>query len=264
MKEISILGSGWLGLPLALALKKEAYKLKIATASKERFEALQEKWTSVFQIKIDADFTTGNIQQFLEADILIINIPPDRSKPNQEQFASLIPFLEKSPIQQVLFVSSTSVYKKQNTWVKEDKELEDKTHLLYHSEQFFLKNKHFQTTVIRMAGLIGGTRQPGRFFAKSGRISNSKAPVNLIYQEDCIRVIQQLIQQNVWGEIFNACANEHPLKEDFYTKAAIEMGLEAPISDGLLEKNSYSIVDNQKIKTRLGLDFKKLTSSENT
>lgn len=258
MKKISILGSGWLGESLARALQKEGFVLKLSTTSSERLEVLQKKWDSVFQLNIQSKEVKGNCIDFLKSDILIVNITPNRTEPNQEQFAAFIPLLEQSSIQQVLFVSSTSVYYKLNKKISEDAGAEDVQHPLYLSEQLFLNNPHFQTTVVRMAGLIGENRVPGRFFSKSGRIQNSEAPVNLIEQEDCILIIKKIIEQAVWGEVFNACASEHPSKGDFYTRAARAIGLEAPFCDGKAEENSFNIIDNRKIRERLGVEFRSL------
>jgi len=60
---------------------------------------------------------------------------------------------------------------------------------LYRSEQLFHENTNFQTTVIRLAGLIGPGRNPARFFAGKTNIPNGNAPVNLIHLDDCIGFI---------------------------------------------------------------------------
>lgn len=250
-KTISILGGGWLGSPLAEALENKGFIIKVSTASKANYERLIEEGKNAFQVKIQSARVTGNaVQSFLEADILIMNITPNRDELEQEQFASLLPLIEASSIQNVLFVSSTSVYPNVNRRVLEEEGIEIKDHHLYRSEQFLSHNTHFETTVVRMAGLIGGKRHPGRFFQRTGRIKNANAPVNLIHRADCIQIILQIIEQDAWGTVFNACSDTHPLKKDFYPVAAKSIGLEAAKIE-IGTDSDFKIVDNQKIKRQL-------------
>jgi len=164
-KIISILGGGWLGGLLAEALERSGYTIKISTASEENHQRLIEAGKNAFQVNVRSESISGNaVQTFLAADILIINITPNREELDQEQFASLLPLIEASTIQKVLFVSSTSVYPNVNRRVSEAEGIEIKTHHLYRSERFLSDNASFETTVVRMAGLIGGERHPGHFF----------------------------------------------------------------------------------------------------
>jgi len=252
-KTISILGGGWLGIPLAESLEKSGYAVKISTTSAAKHQDLIARGKNAFQVNVRSKSVHGNaVPTFLEADILIINITPNREELDQEQFASLLPLIETSRIQKVLFVSSTSVYPNVNRSVSEGEGIEIKTHHLYRSECFLSDNTHFETTVVRMAGLIGGERHPGRFFRKSGWIKNGNAPVNLIHRVDCINIIEQIIEQDAWGSTFNACSDTHPLKKDFYPKAAKSIGLDAPKID-LKREGAFKMVDNQKLKKELQL-----------
>ena len=267
-KTISILGGGWLGTPLAEALEKKGYIVKVSTASEENHKRLMEAGKNAFQVNVRSGNVSGNaVQTFLEADILIINITPNRVELNQEQFASLLPIVEASSIQKVLFVSSTAVYPNVNRSISEEEGIELKSHHLYRSEQFLSNNTHFETTVVRMAGLIGGERHPGRFFRKTGLIKNGNAPVNLIHRVDCIKIMMQIIEQNVWGTTFNACSDTHPLKKDFYPIAAKSIGLDVPTVE-LEPESDFKIIDNQKIKKQLQLqlnypDLLELVKSDN-
>ena len=103
-QQISILGCGWLGKPLAVSLIKKGFWVKGSTTSEAKIPLLASKKIQPFLLSIDNITTT--VESFLTAEILIVNIP---SK-NIEGFKSLIPFIEKSSIQKVIFISSTSVY----------------------------------------------------------------------------------------------------------------------------------------------------------
>lgn len=65
---------------------------------------------------VDIRKISKSIQGFLQANILIINIP---SK-NIDSFRNLLEEIEVSDIEKVLFVSSTSVYEKLNVYLIRD------------------------------------------------------------------------------------------------------------------------------------------------
>lgn len=253
-QRISILGAGWLGASLATYLKDKGYTVQLSTASEERQQALQQEHPSVYQLKIQAEEVTGDWAAFSQAEVLIINITPDRSQPEKEQFAALIPLIEASPIQKVLFISSTSVYPNLNRVVTAAEGVEDQGHILYKSEQALQQIEGVATTVLRLAGLIGGERHPGNFFRHSGRVKQGDTPVNLIHRVDCLQCIHQIIAQDYWGQVLNACADSHPLKMDFYPTAAASIGAAIP----LVEQNgpvAYKIISNQKMKEELGIQL---------
>ncbi|BDS14787.1 Rossmann-fold NAD(P)-binding domain-containing protein [Aureispira anguillae] len=254
-RRISVLGSGWLGAALVAILEAKGSSVLISTTSSEKCNQLKGEGKQAFTIKVQSEEIIGDIESFLDSEILIINIPPNRAELEKEQFASLLPLIEKSSIQKVLFVSSTAVYPNLNRVLKEDEKIENKTHHLYKSEQLLLNNLHFKTTVVRMAGLVGGERHPGRFFRKHGVIRNAEAPVNLIHREDCLQIMLQIMLQDVWGEVFNACADEHPPKNVFYPTAAAAIGMPVPLCEAA-DSPSFKIIDNTKIKEQLSIHFK--------
>ena len=152
-----------------------------------------------------------NIQTFLQAEILIINIPVK----NRGFFESLLKEIEKSKIKKVLFVSSTSVYKDENRVISESDGLELAESPLYKIETLLRDSKKFKITVVRFGGLIGYNRNPGKFFSKGKLVQNPDANVNLIHRDDCIGIIGQIIEQQVWGQEFNCCTDTHLQKGSF-------------------------------------------------
>ena len=113
IRTISILGSGWLGLPLAEHFVMMGNFVKASTTSESRTSDVTSVKAEPFIIDIEK--LPNNIQTFLQANILIVNIP---SK-NIDGFSNLIQEIEKSEIEKVLFVSSTSVYEDINKTISE-------------------------------------------------------------------------------------------------------------------------------------------------
>ncbi len=181
---------------------------------------------------------------------MIINIP---SK-NINGFQTLIAEIEKSEIEKVLFVSSTSAYDNLNQPIDETMGCESENKPLSQIEALFRSSTKFDTTIVRFAGLIGYSRHPGRFFSSGKVIKDPENYVNLIHRDDCIAIINQLIEENIWGEVFNCCANTHPTKREYYSAAAKAIGMDIPqfASPG---SSTYKIISNEKIKQNLNYHF---------
>ena len=262
MTKISILGCGWLGFPLAKAFLENGFLVNGSTTSTEKISTLKNAGISPFLIELGEVTINGNVSEFLEgSQVLIIDIPPKLRGTATENFVAkiknLIPFIEKSAIKKVVFVSSTSVYSDENKLVTEETIANPDTESgkqLIACEQFLQKNSHFKTTVLRFGGLIGEDRNPIRFLAGRNNIENPNAPINLIHQEDCIGIILKIIESNCWGETFNAVAPFHPSREAYYTQKAKEYNLELPIFAASKPSIGKTILSN-KLEKVLNYQF---------
>ncbi len=260
--NISIIGCGWLGLPLAELLIYKEHVVKGSTTHREKLDLLSSKNIRPFLINLNPDETIGNINGFFESDILIINIPPGRKDDivtfHPAQINFLIDQINNSRIKKVLYISSTSVYGNENKILTEEDETNPETDsgkALFISENLLKKEDGFETTIVRFGGLIGKDRNPAKYFAGRKNISGGDIPVNLIYLDDCLEIIYQIIDKNIWGTAFNACADEHPARSEFYTLAAGKLNLEKPMFiKG--EKNSFKIINSNKLKNTLDYKFK--------
>ncbi|MDP2890693.1 MAG: NAD(P)H-binding protein [Bacteroidota bacterium] len=259
VKSISILGCGWLGVTLAKHFLEKGNAVKGSVTSEEKFEMLRDAGILPFRIVLSDTEVILDDPDFFKCDVLIISIPPRRIEGIEQIFPSqirrLIPFILKAGIQKVIFISSTSVYPDQNQLANEkDISVPDKAsgRALIVAENLLREQSEFKTTIVRFGGLIGSDRNPARFLLKTIQpIAN--APVNLIHQDDCIRIISAIIKQELWGETLNACCPEHPMKKDFYEKAAIQSGLPVPvISDELA---AFKTIDSSKLIRLLNYQF---------
>jgi nucleoside-diphosphate-sugar epimerase len=269
MTQISILGCGWLGLPLAKALLENDFSVKGSTTSNDKLSMLKNSGIQPCLISLSEDEIVGNLTDFLEnSKILIIDVPPKLRGSEKENFVSkirnLIPFIEKSAVENVLFISSTSVYGEDNLIVTEETELNPDTESgkqLVQAEQLLQSNPNFKTTILRFGGLIGEDRHPIKFLAGRTNIENPNAPINLIHQEDCIGIILKILRQAQndkleWNETFNAATPFHPSRKEYYTHKAIEFNLPLP------KFNSETLtfgktIDSSKIEKVLGYTFVK-------
>jgi nucleoside-diphosphate-sugar epimerase len=266
MQQISILGCGWLGLPLAKSLLEKGFLIKGSTTTVEKMIPLKEEKILPFLISLSEQKVEGGIEDFLSnSEILIVDIPPKLRGAHKENFvqkmANLIPFIEIAGIKKVLFVSSTSVYGESNLLVTEDTVPNPDTEggkQLLEVERLLQSNSNFATTILRFGGLIGENRHPIKHLAGRQNIENGESPVNLIHQEDCIGIIKNIIGHPEfalgWNVTFNAVSPLHPTKKEYYTAKATQLGLPLPHFASSSDA-ARKIISPQKVQKVLHYEF---------
>lgn len=246
-KTISILGCGWLGIPLAEYLIEKSYIIKGSTRSDEKIELLNSKGIIPFKIALE-NLDQSNISEFLNTDILIIAT----TCKNPIYFSQLMTYIEASRIKTIIFISSTSVYPFLNRIVTENDHTIDS--LLAHIEQVFISNTRVPSIILRFAGLIGPKRNPAYFFRNGKIVKQPEGYINLIHLQDCIQIIYQLIKREIKSDVLNACSDEHHKRKDFYTALAKRNKLEVPTFQNP-KKIEYKIVGNKRLKQLLDYKF---------
>jgi nucleoside-diphosphate-sugar epimerase len=271
MTQISILGCGWLGLPLGIALKNNGFGVKGSTTSKSKIALLQNAGIAAYEIALSTDAVPNAITPFLEnSEILIIAIPPKLRGKNKDYTATdsnsfvkkielLVPYIVAASIKKVLFISSTAVYGATHGNVDEQTPLNPDTesgHQMIAVESMLSQNDHFKTTILRFAGLIGGDRNPARFLSGKTNLPNPEAPINLIEIDDCIHIIMKIIEKDFFGKIYNAAAPFHPTRKSYYTQKAAQYHLPLPQFDETLPSSGKKILST-KLMTELEYSFAK-------
>jgi len=262
MRKISILGCGWLGLPLAKTLLEKGFSINGSTTSPDKISVLREAGINPFLLAVNSGNIEGEIISFLkDCEILIIDIPPKLRGENAESFIEkmeiLLPFIEQSDVQKVIFISSTSVYSDDNAIISEDSIAKPDSQngiQLHSAENLLRQNTAFQTTVIRFGGLIGDDRHPVKYLAGKKNIENPEVPVNLIHQKDCIGIILEIIQKESWNETYNAVAPFHPTRKEYYEQKATEFHLASPEFEASNSQKG-KIISSAKVENLLGYSF---------
>ncbi|UZO81925.1 hypothetical protein NBT05_05530 [Aquimarina sp. ERC-38] len=263
--QISILGTGWLGLPLAEALISKGYLIKCSTTTSERLEQLKAADLQPYMVQLTELGVSGNIEGFLGgSDTLIINIPPGlRKHPNSNfvlKIKQLLPYLENSTIQKLIFISSTSVFKDELHFpIITQKSQPNGTSItakqLIAVEELLKNLSPIRTSILRFGGLYDERRHPATMIAKRGIISNPLAPVNLIHRIDCIGIITQILELEKYNLRLNAAAPEHPTKKDYYQRICKEIGL--PLASAAENEPSVGkIIDSSFLEKELQYTFK--------
>ncbi len=261
-KQISILGSGWLGLPLAKSLVAKGYTVKSSTTTAEKVVALNEAGLQGYCFKLGTDEGQKVLPDFVaESEFIIVNFPPKRKivdieKVYPTQVQQLLSVINNT--QKVIFISSTSVYQNTNNTIDESLVTQPEKasgKAVLAAENLLRDQLKDRLTILRLSGLIGYDRLPGRFLATKTNLKNGNAPVNVIHRDDCIGLITAVITQNCWGEVINGCADEHPLRKVYYTLAAESIGLTPPTFADDIAETAYKIISNTKSKELLKYEY---------
>ncbi|NME69573.1 Rossmann-fold NAD(P)-binding domain-containing protein [Flammeovirga aprica] len=259
-KKVTIVGVGWLGIPLSERLRERGFEVKGSVASEEELIAF-EFTDQISLLKVEEDHIKGDWKSLItETEVLIVCFPPADRRDKHGVYVKQIEQLTKQtpPHQKVIFVSSTSVYPNTNQSIKESDQFTPETiggKNIYQAEQVLRQHFGEQLTAIRMAGLIGGGRHPSQLLREKRVLKNPNVPVNVIHQTDAINLIVEVIEQDVFGEVINGCAALHPIRRDLYTNAAMTLGLPLPVFRDC-KSTAYKLVDNSKSKRLLSFEYK--------
>lgn len=263
IKRISILGCGWLGLPLGKFLSELGYEVKGSTTSDERLKRLKEAGIEPYKINFNPTLLgQDSIKDFLEVDLLIVNIPPSlRTKSESfhvQQMQELNKYLSSSGVKYLIYISSTSVYPDLNRVVIED-DVKDESmadnKTLFLAEELFRNSLGLKTVIVRCAGLAGYDRNLVKHFAGKKDLKGGNCPVNLIHRDDVIDILKLIITGNCWGETINISAPVHPLRKDLYPYLAKKYNYSLP--EYLpTDQSSYKIISTEKQQRLINFSFK--------
>ncbi|GAB3778406.1 SDR family oxidoreductase [Spirosoma horti] len=251
-KIVSILGCGWLGLPLAEKLLDIGYTVKGSTTSAEKLPLLHHKGIDAYQLSL-APEPVGDLSTLLQADTLVIDIPPKAGKMGDnfhpEQIRQLANALRQSSVGHVIYVSSTSVYPElSRVMVEEDVKTPNESAApgLVQAEQYIQElTPNCQITLLRCGGLMGYDRIPGKYVA--GRTVDSGAvPVNYLHQDDAVGLLAAIIGLSLTGT-YNAVAPEHPTREAIYRKSCADFGFQLPSFIVPEKPVSYKTISVEKL-----------------
>ena len=228
-QRVGIIGGGFIGNALAQSLNKDKYDVTLSYRSNKPELAILD--VNYEFCDVDRDSVTGG-EALFQVDSLIVCIPPGFKKDMGDSYTprikTIINKAQNSKVKQVVFTSSIGIYSKAGI-NDENTELDfsvNKVKVLYDAEQEVLNSRLQYKQVLRLGGLIGGSRQPGNFRVVITE-ENANEPVNMVMQEDVVQAIIAVIDdafsqtspQSKHQAIYNVVAPHHPNKQSFYRYA---------------------------------------------
>lgn len=258
-ERIAIIGCGWLGFPLSQIFVTKSLQVLGSTTSRHKVDVLRRKGVEAFVLDIYESDPDKN-QIIPTSDVVIINIPPGRQVIDVEsrypegidQLLDRHPWMTRAYI---VFVSSSGVYANTGVLACETSKIgptKPSSRGLVTAEEI-IRTRCEHHVVLRLSGLVGPKREPGRWFAGRTDLPGGDTPVNMIHLEDCLSIIALLIETKSHG-IYNACAPNHPSKRDFYKAQAVKIGLEPP--SFIAGTVPHKIVDHTKLVKDLAYTYK--------
>jgi nucleoside-diphosphate-sugar epimerase len=261
---VAIIGCGWLGLPLAEQLIKEGHTVRGSTTSADKLAVLREKGIDGYQLRLNPELV-GNLHSLLEADTLIINVPPKAGTMGEdfhpEQVELLVEAVRQTAIRHIVYVSSTSVYPELNRVVVEEDVMmpgQSAAPALVRAEQMVQAlGPERVVTILRAGGLMGYDRIPGKYVA--GRtVDTGDIPVNYLHRDDATAILRALIAQPISG-VFNAVSPQHPTREAVYRQSCMDFGYKLPTFIEPVKLVSYKSVSSDKLIKTIPYNFQYLT-----
>ena len=277
--KVAIIGCGWLGLALAKKLTTQGVSVLATTTREERFAEIQSTGAQAIKLSLPFDNVehSSELESLQSCNIVVIAITPKFKQgkgdyPNN--IAQLLTLFKGRQGTKICLLSSTGVYGGLAGDVNELSNVslsEDKVSLLHQAEQLVLnvgqdsldnKSSINNNIVLRLAGLVGPKRYPGRFFAGKKNIANGDIAVNLVHQEDVVNAILYLLinekRDHQIGGIYNVVSDTHVSKSEFYRLACQLQQLTPPTFSDCTStqviKSLSRIVANKKL-TSQGFHF---------
>lgn len=268
--SVGIIGCGWLGHPLAKTLLKQHASVIATRSSAENTAVLGAQGIDARVLLLPASTAESvlalNQHPVFSQQSLLIAITPQFRQGRtdySEKIGQLVNAArEQGCVNRIILLSSTAAYNGLCGDVNETSSLNflaDKVQILNEAEQavlgFACPENNRKSYVLRLAGLVGPGRHPGKFI-KSGRLlSSSLAPVNLIHQEDALGLILSLLTTKTDSGIFNGVSQTHVSKKDYYRAAAKALSLPMPSFSDDAAASLKKIVSGVKAEQILSYQF---------
>ncbi len=243
--KVTIIGMGWIGLPLAKKLVMDGHRVIGTVTSEEKRRRITDEGIECWVLNSDnSQISTKIIEQ---TESLIVTIPP--FPPSEEYAQYLLKIVNQFGEVPLLYTSSIGVYEGYGEF-KEDSSQLLNIHPVRQAEKV-LTEYNCNTTLVRLGGLFGPNRHPIKFLA--GRTFNKPdTHINFIHLNDAVGIIAALIEQPLDG-VVNAVYPEFPSKSDYYTKAALHYKL--PIPDFSNAEQKERRIYSERVTKELNYKF---------
>ena len=238
MRSVSIVGFGWLGLPLARHLKALGWQVKGSKRTHEGVEQMRLIRLETYHLELTPEINADpdDLAELFAVDALIINIPPSRYFFNLHDYVQGIKNLVNEAllhgINHLIFISSTSVFPDISGQFDETVTPQPSSEIgraLLEIENWLFSLQNIDCDILRLAGLTGKDRHPVYSLAGREGLKQGNTPVNLVHADDCERAIQLLLETPSHQRLYHLCAPQHPSRANYYSIMAEKLFQKAPL-----------------------------------
>ncbi len=264
MKKVAIVGLGWLGMPLAMALSARGWQVSGSKTSPDGVDAARRCGIDAKLLVLTPEITceADDLDALMAVDALVVTLPASRTVQGSEAYLQAVQNVVDTAlahkVPRVVFTSSTSVYGGSGGVMKEHSALHPETvagKTLVELENWLHDLPGTGVDILRLSGLVGPNRHPGRFLAGKTNLENGSHAVNLVHLDDVVEAIVLLLQSPKGGRIYNLSAPKHPSRADFYPFVTKKLGLQPPTFAPESTPSGGKIIDGTKICSELGFEY---------
>jgi len=267
-KRISILGCGWLGFALAKRLLSSGITsvIKGSTTSGVKLDQFASAGIEGYLLPLNPEvgLNASISEPFFDSEIIVIAVPPRMSQNVAGNYSAQMQMvaaaIRKSSANEVIFVSSTGVYRDlSQTAVEPDVQLPEHSaqpEMVAAENAIATLRPEKTVTILRLSGLLGYNRIPGKYVQGQKDMITGDIPVNYIHRDDAAGVIQTIIQQGIQNETFNITAPFHPTRSEVYADSCAQFGWEAPTFKVPEQHPAFKLISGDKFERAYQYEFK--------
>lgn len=281
ISSVGIIGCGWLGSALAYQLKKQGVAVLATRSNSDNTEQLKRQGIEAEVLSLPAEQALLNTHPIFKQQCLVIAITPQFRQGRVDYGDKIQQLVESAKegncVEQIVLLSSSAIYNGLSGQVEEDSTLDlsaDKVSVLNQAEQAVLNFNSYcsnesrlnalnddvgnkKAYVLRLSGLVGPKRHPGKFLLNGRLLKSPQAIVNLIHQQDAVGLIQALLQSAICGGIFNGVSSTQVTKKQYYQAAASALQLPSPTFEEseLSAESDPKVVSSEKTQAELAYAF---------
>lgn len=256
-RKLLILGCGWAGKITASLFLNDNFEVWGTTTQVGKLSDLTT--AGIHSILLDFDKENNFNKVFTELqshtfDLILISVPVRRNEETESclsKFEHLAAFVGKLKAQQIVYLSSIGVYEPVNGSITEENKVIESGNIFLIEQS--LKKSIKDLVILRLGGLFGFGRIPGRYFSnKVCTVGNEKA--NYVHGTDVAYSILEIWKKGISNETFNVVAPFHPLKKAVYEKMATKYNFPPVLySDGI---NIQKEISSNKLVEELDFKFR--------
>lgn len=255
--HVLLLGCGWVGHIFSKKLIQHNHRVFASTTSSEKAAQLKESGIHAYVINFNEQVFPTNELQGILFDLVLVSVPAKKKEENNacmEKFKRIAAFLQHIKYHQAIYLSSIGIYPQVQKIIVEDNIADDMLDKKLHGAEKILSAKLTNLTILRLGGIFGYDRIPGKHFSrKTCLVTHQQA--NYIHADDIVQVILSMVQSNVVNETFNIVSPDHPQKKDIIIKMADKYKFALPSSfEGNPE--TQKIISSEKLIRVLNYQFR--------
>jgi nucleoside-diphosphate-sugar epimerase len=267
-KRISILGCGWLGFPLAKRLLGSGItsQVKGSTTSGHKLDQFAGAGIDGYLLPLnpEAGLDAGISDPFFDSDIIVVSVPPRMSQNVAGNYSAQMQMvaeaIRKSPAMDVIFISSTGVYRDlSQTAVERDVQSPGQSaqpEMVAAENAIAALRPEKTVTILRLSGLLGYNRIPGKYVKGQKDMTTGDIPVNYIHRDDAAGIITAIIRQGIQNETFNITAPFHPTRSEVYVDSCTQFGWEAPTFRTPEQQPAFKLISGDKFSKNYQYEFR--------